>query len=96
MSAPRPRRCSKPGSWACSEGWPALLRRWFASLLTWVLAAAAHADVMEIREAQARFGPEAGGQQQRTVRLPHKWDGSFPGQDGRATYRFELPPPVPG
>lgn len=96
MSAPRPRRCSKPGSWACSEGLPKHLRRWFASLLTWVLAVAAHADVMEIREAQARFGPEAGGQQQRSVRLPHKWDGSFPGQDGRATYRFELPPPVPG
>lgn len=76
---------------ACSE----FLLHCFAGLLTWVLAVAAHANVIEIREAKARFEPEAGGRQQRNVRLPHKWDGSFPGQDGRATYHFELPPLVP-
>lgn len=66
-------------------------------LLAAALALAAFpaaAAVVALRDAQARFAPEgqpASGEQ--PVRLPHRWDKSFPGQAGTAVYRLELPPP---
>ena len=49
------------------------------------------AAVERVTHAQAILTPAGGAAQTTEVTLPHRWDQSFPGQDGMASYRFDIP-----
>lgn len=71
------------------------LARWvlfIASLWGWGLALAALPEgVWRIDSAIASLQPEAQPTVEATVNLPHRWDKSYPRDDGRVMYRFPLP-----
>ena len=53
-------------------------------------------EVFILRKARAHFFPLTSKEaktapQELDITLPHKWDSSYPGLDGRAIYRIELP-----
>ena len=49
------------------------------------------AAVERVTHAQAILTPAGGAAQTTEVTLPHRWDQSFSGQDGMASYRFDIP-----
>ncbi len=65
--------------------------RWVFFSLFLCLWTAATAEVLRITQAHAVLTPNQGAAHEVSLTLPHRWDQSFPGQAGRASYRFELP-----
>lgn len=86
----------KPASWACFEGW--FWRLLGACLLG--LSTPLHAlhaqPVVTLDTAQAHLMPEGQAAEDRELKLPHRWDHSFPGRDGQVIYRLQLPERQPG
>lgn len=67
--------------------------RWvfFSLVLGLWLTASVMAEPLRIVRAQAVLMPEGLPMQSREVALPHRWDRDFPGRDGSALYRLEVP-----
>lgn len=73
---------------------PATLPFWLRLLLAAMLSLAGLAVAaapQRVTQAMATLTPDGGPAQTQEVTLPHRWDDSFPGRGGRATYQFELP-----
>lgn len=78
---------------------PATLPFWLRLLLAAMLSLAGLAVAaapQRVTQVMATLTPDGGPPQTLEITLPHRWDDSFPGRGGRATYQFELPPrPTP-
>ena len=82
----------KRASLACCEPW----RRVWTVLVPWLLATASalvQAQVQTVDWVQATLEPEGIAPFEQALTLPHRWDRSFPGRGGAATYRFSIPTP---
>ncbi|WP_286505244.1 sensor histidine kinase [Variovorax davisae] len=73
------------GSWA---GWIVVA---VAALIGAIAFAEPEEKVQIVGTASATLRPDGEPPQTRTVRLPFRWDTTFPGLNGRATYLIALP-----
>ena len=67
---------------------------WLRLLLITILSTAwlaATAAPQRVTRAHAVLEPEGAVAQTLEISLPHRWDQSFPGQNGLASYRFDIP-----
>jgi len=67
---------------------------WLRLLLLTILSTAwlaATAAPQRVTRAHAVLEPEGAVAQTLEISLPHRWDQSFPGQNGLASYRFDIP-----
>ncbi len=73
---------------------PATLPFWLRLLLAAALSLAGLAVAaapQRVTQVMATLTPDGGPPQTLEITLPHRWDDSFPGRGGRASYQFELP-----